>query len=268
MQLEKALGASLFNRERKRLLLTEEGRMALGYANDIFGLSEEFVDRMRHRPSQLEATLHLGVDAGVSKQIMVRLIETIYLHNPKAHITVREGSWPDLLEGLQTRALDVVLSEQVGAGTTADEADYWRTEVGRAAIVFVATPRFAQQVKSFPADLSKVPLLLPTRESPIWASADQFLNRCKVRPHVIAEVGDTELLRLLALRGLGAAPLPDVVVAADLKAMRLIRLGRGSLGIIKRLWLVARKRRFPNAAVQYLLENFRLKEMMEGSRAR
>jgi LysR family transcriptional regulator, transcriptional activator of nhaA len=264
IQLEKSLGKKLFYRDKKRMILTEEGRIALGYANDIFGITRELVNHLRDQPSQVDLSLHLGVDASVSKQIMVRLVESIYLYKPNAHVMVQEGAWPDLLEGLQTHALDVVLSEQGQTGLGRVDTDYQRTEVGQLGIVFVATPRFAGHVKSFPADLSKVSLLLPTRESPIWASVDQFLTHYKVQPHVVAEVGDTELLRLLALRGLGAAPLPDVAVAADLRAKRLVRLGRGSLGIIKRLWLVARKRQPPNAAVQYLMENFRLKQIIEG----
>jgi len=267
IQLEKSLRTKLFERKKKRLILTEDGRIALGFANDIFGISEELVIRLSHQPSRADLSFHLGVDASVSKQIMVQLVESIYLYKPNAHVTVQEGAWPDLLEGLQTHTLDVVLSDQ-GAGPGASEEDYVRTEVGQLGIVFVATPRFARHVKSFPDDLSKVSLLLPTRLSPIWSSVDQFLTHYKVQPHVVAEVADTELLRLLALSGLGAAPLPDVAVAADLHAKHLIRLGRGSLGITKRLWLVARKRQPPNATIQYLLENFRLKRYSDRVSAR
>jgi LysR family transcriptional activator of nhaA len=265
IQLEESLGRKLFYREKRRLILTEEGRVALGYANDIFGITQELVDRLRDQSSQAGLSIHLGVDASVSKQIMVQLLETLYLYKPNAHVTVHEGAWSDLLAGLQTHALDVLLSEQGRNQADAPADDYIRTEVGRLEIVFVATPRFARHVRSFPADLSKVNLLLPSRASPIWASVDEFLIHYKVRPHVLAEVGDTELLRMLALTGLGAAPLPDVAVAADLRAKRLVRLGRGSLGIIKRLWLVARKRQPPNAGVQHLLENFRLQQTLKTS---
>lgn len=263
IQLEKSLGKKLFHREKQRLTLTEDGRIALGYANDIFGITQELVARLRDQPSRADLALHLGVDASVSKQIMVWLLETLYRYKPQAHVTVQEGAWSDLLAGLQTHALDVVLSEQGRIEADAPNDDYIRTEVGQLEIVFVATPRFARDVKSFPADLSKVNLLLPTRVSPIWSSVDEFLTHYEVQPHVLAEVGDTELLRLLALTGLGAAPLPNVAVAADLRAKRLVRLGRGSLGIIKRLWLVARKRQPLNEGVQYLLENFRLRRMVE-----
>src|SRR5664279_2058489 len=129
IQLEKALGTKLFNRDNKRLVLTEEGRIALGYANDIFGTTQALVDRLHHHPSPVDLSLHLGVDASVSKQLMVQLVETIYLYKPNAHVTVQEGAWSDLLEGLQTRALDVVLSEQgpeATPGTT--ESDFLRTE--------------------------------------------------------------------------------------------------------------------------------------------
>jgi LysR family transcriptional activator of nhaA len=263
IQLEKDLGTRLFTREKKKLILTDEGRIALGYANDIFGMSQELTDMLRHHSPQMNLSVRLGVDASVSKQIMVRLVETIYRYKPNTHVTIREGSWGDLEEGLQTHTLDIVLTEQ-GGMAPGNSDEFNRTEIGSLGIVFVATPRFARYIKTFPADLSKVSLLLPTRASPIWAGVDQFLTHYKVRPHVVAEVDDTELLRLIALKGLGAAPLPDVAVAADLKAKRLIRLGRGSMGIIKRLWLVTRKQNVSNIVVQYMLENFRLKQLTAG----
>ena len=47
-QLEKFLGKKLFAREKNRLVLTEEGRFVLDYANHIFNTSEEMLEALQH----------------------------------------------------------------------------------------------------------------------------------------------------------------------------------------------------------------------------
>ena len=121
IQLEKALGTKLFNREKKQLVLPNRGalRSAMPMIFSAPPRNSSTACAISHR-MRIYRSIY-GIDASVSKQIMVRLIETIYLYKPNAHVTVHEGAWPDLLEGLQTHALHVVLSEQGRAGTAAQE---------------------------------------------------------------------------------------------------------------------------------------------------
>ena len=48
-QLEESLGQELFERRKKRLELTEAGRLALDYAETIFRSGEELLDALKHR---------------------------------------------------------------------------------------------------------------------------------------------------------------------------------------------------------------------------
>ena len=54
-KLEEWLGHDLFERQGKRLVLTEAGRIALDHADTIFGVGEELVaERLeQHRPDRL-----------------------------------------------------------------------------------------------------------------------------------------------------------------------------------------------------------------------
>ena len=47
--LEASLGVSLFRRQRRRLVLTDNGRMVLDYAEEIFRLGNELEDAVRSR---------------------------------------------------------------------------------------------------------------------------------------------------------------------------------------------------------------------------
>jgi len=256
-QLQKVLGKHLFEREKNRLVLTEEGRFVLDYANQIFNTAEELLEALRQgAPHQNNPRIRLGIDTHVSKQVALRCLKMIYAHKPATQITLLEGSLKDLLPALCSRELDLLLSEQIILAKPNDP--YINIEVGRLRIFFVAAPRIARQVERFPRDLANIPLLLPAPTSPLWSRIEQFLVQHQIQPKVIGKIHDVEFMRLLALEGIGAAPLHNLSISADLHAGRLVRLGRPSTHISKTLWLVAGKSHRSNPIVEHLLRNFRI----------
>ena len=48
-QFEDVLGVQLFDRKHKRLILTEQGRIALQYSQNIFRLGDEMIDALNDR---------------------------------------------------------------------------------------------------------------------------------------------------------------------------------------------------------------------------
>jgi LysR family transcriptional activator of nhaA len=50
-RLEEVLGEKLFTRRGRNLVLTESGRVAFRYADEIFSLGREFVDTLKGRAS-------------------------------------------------------------------------------------------------------------------------------------------------------------------------------------------------------------------------
>jgi LysR family transcriptional activator of nhaA len=180
----------------------------------------------------------------------------IYAYKPSTQITLQEGSLKDLLPALRSHELDLLLSEQIILAKPSDP--YVNVEVGRVNIFFVAAPQIARQVRRFPRDLANIPLFLPAPTSPLWGSIEQFFVQHRIQPKVIGKINDFEFMRLLALEGIGVAPLHDMAVSADLRAGRLVRLGRQGTGIVKTLWLVAGKSHRSNPVVDYLLRKFRI----------
>ena len=57
-ELEAALDASLFRRAGRGLELTDAGRRALGYADEIFTLGDELLDAVRER--QVQTAFQIG----------------------------------------------------------------------------------------------------------------------------------------------------------------------------------------------------------------
>ncbi len=59
--LESALGVSLFKRQGRGLALTDTGRVALDYAEEIFRLGDELEEAIRSRASGRTAPFRVGV---------------------------------------------------------------------------------------------------------------------------------------------------------------------------------------------------------------
>ncbi len=72
---EASLDGLLFQRERRRLILTDLGRTVLGYADQIFALTGELNDTLRLAPSDRPLTLSAGVSASIHKLIAYYLLQ-------------------------------------------------------------------------------------------------------------------------------------------------------------------------------------------------
>lgn len=254
--LERALGRPLFVRAGQKLTLTEDGEVVLDYANQVFGAAQELLDVLRGHPVGSRMSMRLGVVDQVSKQVVLALVKEIQAFRADTVVTIHEGSLKHMLDELRVHALDLMLSNiDVPAEETGDFA---KIQAGRLPILFVATPAVAAKARAFPAGLSRVPLLLPTRASPIWTGVEHFLNQHQITPHIVAEVQGVELLRLMALEGMGVAPLNPIAVSADLRARRLVRLNPWPTGIYKTVWLIAKKRRRSDPLMEHLAGRFRI----------
>jgi len=255
IQLEKFFGRRLFTRDKKKMDLTDDGKLVFEYSDRIFDISRELLSALKDRAGRDVIRMRLGIVPQIPLQMAERLLHLITRFRPKVLPTIAEGPLQHLLNGLQTHDLDLVFShvsipEEEGKG-------YIQIQAGQMPIDFVAAPYLAEKIKRFPEDLSKIPLLLHARPNPIRELVDNFLFEHDCKPGVAGEAQDVELLRVLTLKGVGAAPLNRMITASDVKSGKLIRLNKRPTGITTTEWLIARKRHALNPVARYLLKHFR-----------
>ena len=78
-QLEDVLGEKLFTRRGRLLVLTEIGRVAYEYAEEIFSLGSELLDAVKGRGGSKPLRLNVGVADVLPKLIVRRLLEPAFL---------------------------------------------------------------------------------------------------------------------------------------------------------------------------------------------
>ena len=249
-QLEDRLGHELFERRGRQLHLTEAGRITLDHADAIFSTGQELVATLEGEGRARQA-LRVGALSTLSRNFQLRFLRPI-LTRTDIEVILRSGSPTELLEGLGTLNLDVVLMNREPPSDSL--APYVVHRVAEQAIGLVGTPSRLDPEKSLPELLQSQPMILPTVESSVRAAFDALANRMGIRPQIVAEVDDMAMMRLLAREDIGLALVPPIVVQDELASGRLVE-AREHPQITETFYAVTLDRRFPNPLVAELLSD-------------
>lgn len=209
-KLEESLDEKLFERRGRNLVPTEVGQMVYRYAEEIFSLGNEMLDTLRGRPSARAPRLHVGIADAVPKLVSHRLFETLLDREDPVQLVLHEGKTDDLMAALATQAFDVVITDApLGPHLRVRAFNHLLGECG---IGFFAVAELADRHRRrFPEALDGAPMLLPTDNTALRRSLDQWFDRLGVRPHVVAEVEDTALLKVFGQHGSGIFPAPSIM---------------------------------------------------------
>src|SRR5210317_608749 len=109
--LEDNLGQALFRRNGRNLELTETGRFALSYADEIFSLGSELEDNLRNEPTDRPQLFKAGIAEVVPKTIAYRLLAPALEMPEPMRILCRETSIETLLAELALHRVDVVIAD-------------------------------------------------------------------------------------------------------------------------------------------------------------
>lgn len=199
--LEQAVGKQLFSQQGRRLVLTESGRTALAYADQIFLLGEQMQEALGESDSH-KTRLTVGISDSLPKLTAFRLLEaTMHLDRP-VRLVCHEGQFEALLGELALHKLDVVLTDRaVRSGTTLKVFSH---QLFESATIVAGAPALADiYARNFPASLNGAPFLLPTRNNALRGRIDEWFEQHAVRPDIVGEFEDNALLNTFGRRGLG-----------------------------------------------------------------
>jgi LysR family transcriptional activator of nhaA len=253
--LEERLGEKLLAKSGRNLVPTEVGRMVFGYADEIFGLGQDLVEALAHRPSARPLRLIVGIDDVVPKEIAYRILKpTLGLARP-VRLSCREGTLERLVADLALHEVHVVLSD--APVTPSLNVRAYNHSLGTCEVVWMATPTLAKALRrGFPRSLNGVPVLLPTDDTAIRRALDQWLEKMDVRPVMIGEFEDYAMLREFARAGHGFAPVPSILEDQFRKEYGVARIGMAS-GIKAEFYAISVERKIRNPAVAEMIEHGR-----------
>lgn len=224
-QLEERLGEALFEREGRRLVLTETGQLVLSYAENIFGLGQEMLGRLQGS-SEGMVRLRVGSVATLSRNYQENWIRPL-LADPSVVLTLESGLLEGLLERLVQHQLDVVLANEPVVSDP-DRALHCRFLGSQAISVVGPASVWAGRTLRIPEDLNGIDIALPGPRHALRAQFDALCLTADVKPRLRAEVDDMAMLRLIARDSGWLTVLPEVVVQDELRNGGLVRVGQST----------------------------------------
>jgi LysR family transcriptional activator of nhaA len=223
-RFEERIGSRLLMKSGRTLVPTERGRLVYGYAEEIFTLGADLVNALAQNPTDKPMHLAVGIDDVVPKEIAQRLINAALDIDQPVQLLCREGTLQSLLNALERRELDVVISDS--PVTPSLKLRAYNHHLGGCDVSWMASAELAKSLRrDFPNSLRGAPLLLPTSDTAIRRALDQWFDRHEIRPVIVGEFEDYGLLREFARTGHGVAPVPSVLVSQLRKESGLKVLG-------------------------------------------
>jgi LysR family transcriptional activator of nhaA len=246
-KLEDRLGQPVFERRGRQLHLTEAGRIAVDYADTIFGAGQELLATLQRTASPRQV-LRVGALATLSRNFQIEFLRPL-LGKPEVELILRSGTSMELLLGLEALRLDVVLTNRSPASDAL--TSFMVHPVSQQPVSIIGTAARINAGQSLKDLLGKNPIIVPTTDSPIRAGFDTLCERLDIRPVLAAEVDDMAMMRLLAREDIGLALLPPIVVKNELET-GLLKEADYDVGLSESFQAVTIRRKFPNPLLEAL----------------
>ena len=254
-QLEDSLGIELFSRQGRMLELTDAGRLALSYAEEIFSLGAELEQAIRHYPKGRPATFRVGVSDALPKLLAYRLLEPAVAIGEPLRIVCREGRLERLLTELAVHRLDLVIADTPLPAALDIRA--YNHRLAESGMSFLAAPALAAHAtKKFPACLAELPLLAPGEDSSMRQKLMRWLDKKRLRPKIVGEFDDSALMSAFGQAGVGVFPVPTIVETEIVAAYGVKAQGR-SAAARPEYFAISAERRVSHPCVLAITESAR-----------
>ena len=246
--LEEWLGRSLFRKSGRKLELTDDGRLALGYAEQIFTLGAELEAAVRQaRGGQQVLEFRVGVADSVAKSVAYRLLEPALSVTEEVRMICSEGKFPELLSQLALHRLDLVIADEPMSKRMSIKA--FNHPLGSTTMSFFCAPALAEKLQGdFPACLNDMPMLIQGASASVRQQLEGWLTRHQVHPRVIGEFDDGALMTAFGRQGRGVFMAPTVLEAETVAQFGVNVIGRTD-ELVEEFFAVSVQRRITHPCV-------------------
>lgn len=218
-RLEQATGVVLFERDGRRLVLTEAGRTLAGYAQRIFDLVEAAQDALAGERALRTGVLRVGASRTAGAYYVANLLDRFKQRHPGVKVSLTVANSEIVLDRIKDFSLHVGLV----AGRPDDPALVTRPLVrDRMLVVLPPGHPLAQRARVSVRDLRGWPLVLREPGSTSRRLIEEAAAAHGVVVDVAMELESNEAIKSAVADGIGVAIMAQAAVAQDLASGRLV----------------------------------------------
>jgi LysR family transcriptional activator of nhaA len=252
---EQAIGEKLFYKQGRKLRLTDTGRIVFHYAEEIFALGRDLGNTLKGLPTGRALRLSIGITDALPKLVVYRLMQPVFQLPEPVQIYCYEDKVERLLSDITLQRIDLVLSDT--PLTSSSNVNIFNHLLGESEVTVFASAELAAIYRpNFPRSLSGAPFLLPTNNTALRRSLDQWFDNENIRPNIQAEIEDSALIKTFGKGGMGLFVAPTIV-EAEIKRQYMVEAVGKIESVKERFYAITVRRRLKHPAVTAILDNAR-----------
>jgi DNA-binding transcriptional LysR family regulator len=206
-QLERELGADLFDRSARTATLTVAGKAALEHARAALAAAEAVGQAVGDVTDLIRGTLTVGMVIGCTVTPLFDALAAFHQAHPGVEISLLEDNSDRLIEAVRTGALDIAL---VGTATaTPDGLDAFTIVSERLVAAVPAGHPLTKQRWLTLRDLAAHPLVCMPPGTGLRTVFDNACAAQNLQPAITFQAGAADAIADLAARGLAVAILSE-----------------------------------------------------------
>lgn len=245
--LEAALETTLFRRVGRGLELTETGRMALSYADEIFEVGAEMERALGAGPIKSLTQFRVGIADVMTKSIVYKLLAPAMALEEPIKIICKEDKLERLIADLAIHRLDLVLSDRPMPVDINIKG--YSNKLVECGVSFFATAKLAEQYgRNFPDNLNLAPLLVSGTDTSMRKRMMQWLDVKRLRPTLVGEFDDSALMMVFGQAGVGIFTAPSLIDEEVQLQYGVVKIGQTE-EVLERFYAISVERRASHPAV-------------------
>ena len=256
--LEQETGLELIERHGRRIVLTQAGKVLHGYARRLFALEREMEEALAVMQDVEMGEITLAANTTTGVYFLPPVVAQFHERYPQVILRITILNSHEIIEQVMNWILDFGLVE----GDPATLPSGLETQVfARDELVLVVAPshRWSNLRVLKPEMLREKELLLREQGSGIREVIEHALLQHNVRITPLLTLPDNEVIKQLAMSGVGAAILSAFAVRRELASGELVRIPLEGIDLRPQLTLAKRSDKHLSRAAQAfcaLLQHF------------
>lgn len=214
-QLEREIGAVLFDRDKRSVALTPQGETFLGWARDTITGWDVVRHRLQEQSGMLQGEVSLYCSVTASYSFLFQLLGRLRRDHPRIEVKVHTGDPEHAIARVMAGSEDIA----IGARPDALPPGLAFKPITRSRLVFIATAgdrqlRALSRRRPDARQWSGIPMILP--ESGLARQRiDRWFRDIGVQPRIYAQVAGNEAIVSMVSLGFGVGVVPQIVLEAS-----------------------------------------------------
>lgn len=209
-KLENSVGAKLFERTGRSMVLTDTGQVVYRYAEEIFTLGRELTDTLKGRLAEKRLKLTVGVPDVLPKLVVYELLKPAIEMEEVVQLECYEGKLQNMLADLALHRLDIVLADS--PLTPDSHVRAFNHLLGECGVTVYGSANLARKFKKqFPKSLHGAPMLLPTQNTALRRYLEQWFDEQDIQPEITHQFEDSAVLKVFGQAGHGLFVTPSAI---------------------------------------------------------